>query len=182
MKGWLLLLREELVSKAIETDLWPVGETWWFGWNEGEIRLPTLLKGWREALAEKWEVLRIFSPKAELRQERRGRQVVFSLLVEEEAYSALPPELKGKGDWFLVEKGYHLLAGEPRGGRWVKTQYPRYLDYGVAGNDDAYVVVRVYKYRDRENPSFSLVRYAGLVLVPKKERDQEKWQLKPYGG
>lgn len=78
----------QVVRELEDVGLFPKRESWWFAWKEVEIKLPGLLTDVNE-LPTDWDVLHIFSRRAEFRQIRRGRRYQWLLLTEEE----LPQEL-----------------------------------------------------------------------------------------
>lgn len=175
--GWWLTLSpsrkpSEVVAALRERGLFPDGETWWFAWRKEEIRLPGLLTD-LAPLDEGWDALRVFSPRAELRWGRRGREWGCWLLLEESLEKAL-------GDlnetWVIARAscpvgGSHRILWGRRmampGGRTTRGEilFPRELAYSVPGDDPGRALVAdVVLYFDAEG-RLQTARYARLRLV-----------------
>lgn len=78
----------EMVTQLQAVGLFPKEKSWWFAWHEVDIQLPSRLRDINQ-LPTDWDVLHIFSPDAEFRQIRRGRNWQWLLLSEK----GLPDEL-----------------------------------------------------------------------------------------
>lgn len=172
--GWWLTLSHpgspsETVRALREKDLFPDGETWWFAWRGTEIQLPGVLREMAR-LGEGWETLRVFSPRAELRWRRRGRELGCWLLLEEDPREALK-ELKEA--WVSEESNYRvcpshrILWGRRMtmpDGRETRGEilFPRELAYDVPGDDPKQALVAdVVLYLDAAG-RLQTVRYARL--------------------
>ena len=178
MTGWWLTLHTpESVMSLVEglqrIDLFPDSETYWFAWNELDIVLPGLLNK-DDKLDDPWDVLRVFSKRAELRLGPRGNRRGCWLLMEEEPRSAFgdryEPLVEQDADTYLVEGGHHILAGRklrfPDGEKRGETMYPRTLDYGIKEDDlKKALVASVRKYYDDFHRLLT-VRYCEILLMP----------------
>ena len=169
---WLTLHTDkslsELVAALREEGLFPEDETWWFAWNGLEIKLPGILRELSE-LDRAWDVVRVFSPRAELRLARRGRGQGCWLLTEQAPVESIPGvEIVSRAE-FVVEDGHRILWGQklrlPDGEARGEVIFPRVLDYDL-GDDDlnkAWVAdVKLY-YDDAHR--LQTVRYAGVHQV-----------------
>jgi len=191
MKGYVLTFDgksgPDVFAACEQLGFWPAGATWWFGWNELEIRLPAPLEEPASALDARWTVVRIFSGAAELRRERQGRGLALRLLLEDEARQKLPEDLTPakEASFSSVEQGYRLLVGGclllPTGSVRGRVDLPRPLDYGVGSeNLDCSLAARVYLYR-AEDGVVRLVRYADLITVAEESRRHHPWRVRPFG-
>lgn len=173
--GWWLTLTPPGSPAATVTalrgkGLFPEEETWWFAWRETAIQLPGILRAMAQ-LDEGWETLRIFSPRAELRWRRRGRELGCWLLLEEDPKEAL-------GEWkeawvsheesgYRVRPSHRILWGRRMimpGGRETRGEilFPRALAYDVPGDDPKQALVAdVVLYLDAAG-RLQTVRYARL--------------------
>ncbi|RMF27537.1 MAG: hypothetical protein D6759_17510 [Chloroflexi bacterium] len=176
-QGWWLTLRpptrpSQLLDSLRGLGLFPQEETWWFAWRETEIRLPGVLREPMD-LDDGWEVLRVFSPQAELRLGRRGRGRGCWLLLEEgaeEVINRLPDGavLQQMACW--VEPAHRILWGRKMvlpGRRTVRGEviFPRELTYDLDGDrPERALVAEVQLYYDREG-RLQTSRYVRLRLV-----------------
>lgn len=190
MRGYVLTFKEEkgpeVFAACERLGFWPAGATWWFAWNELEIRLPAPLVDPVSVLDARWDAARVFAATAELRWERQGRERVVRLLVEGGARRRLPDGLVQAATElpFAAEEGRRLLAGGrlnlPDGAVRGRVGFPCPLDYGVDGGDlDCFLAARVYLYRGKDG-ALQLVRYADLVTVADDRRTRDFWQVRPF--
>jgi len=149
----------------------PEQASWWFGWNEATLDLPSRLVE-ASALRSETDVLHVFSPHVEVRWLRRGERRDCLLFCEE----ALPASLSGwqQTACYSVVPTQRLLWGvrqritqrkERQEQRGV-VQFPRSLNYGIAGEDQSTrwtdaVVVQALAYYDLEHRLMT-VRYATI--------------------
>lgn len=175
-RGWWLTLRppervSELVAALQEVSLFPEGRTWWFAWNGLDIVLPGKVTDDAD-LDSDWDVVRVFSPQAELRVGRRGRGRGCWLLLEEDPQDALGDQYDAWVDdqappaTFAVEGGHHILAGVklrlPDGEKRGEIFYPRPLNYGIDDDDlEQALVAAVRAYYDNAR-RLATVRYASI--------------------
>jgi len=169
---WLTLSTDNppsgILATLRERSLFPGGETWWFAWNGLEIKLPGILRELSE-LDRAWDVVRVFSPKAELRLARRGRTRGCWLLTEQEPAESIPGvEIVSRAE-FVVEDGHRILWGQklrlPDGEARGEVIFPRKLNYEL-GNDDLNKawVADVKLYYDRAHRLLA-VRYVRIRRV-----------------
>ena len=172
-KGFWLTLRtdkslSELVAALREEGLFPKDETWWFAWNGLEIKLPGILRDFSE-LDRPWDVVRVFSPKAELRLARRGRGRGCWLLTEQEPVESIPGvEIVSRAE-FAVEDGHRILWGQklrlPDGEARGEVIFPRKLEYDLGDDDlNKALVADVKLYYDRAHRLLA-VRYVRIRRV-----------------
>ena len=180
-QGWWLTLRpptrpSRLFVSLRELGLFPQEATWWFAWREREIRLPGVLRE-LAGLDDGWEVLRVFSPQAELRLGRRGRGKGCWLLLEDQAEAVINrwsdgEVLRQTACW--VEPSRRILWGRKMvlpGGRTVRGEviFPRELAYDLDGDaPEQALVAEVRLYYDQER-RLQTSRYVRLHLVRRKE-------------
>ena len=182
-----------LVSQLQGRDGWlPAAQTWWFGWCELEMRLPSCLTSVAE-LPTTWEVVHIFSPRLELRWFRRAQRYQALLLTETEL-SLGTAQWKSAGSYQVVPT-QRILAGEEWqiGKQTVRgsLQFPRQLQYNVAdeaksenvadeakseGTKGQILMADVLEYYDDEQRLVT-VRYSRIwrqsSVVAKSERGKE---------
>jgi hypothetical protein len=140
----------------------------WFGWCETDIRLPRPLHS--EAFDLRWDLVRIFSPIAELRAQRRGNERLILMLTEN---AALVNQLKQGLEGFNVslcefaaEQSCRVLVGQkprkPVGSNpnaLIEVIFPRELDYGIpVANERERLIAGVQGYFDDEH-RLRFVRY-----------------------
>ena len=181
-KGFWLTLQlqtgkapSELVALLRERGVFPDGETWWFAWNGLEIKLPGILRELSE-LDRPWDVVRVFSPRAELRLARRGRTRGCWLLTEQEPVESVPGvEIVSRAE-FVVEDGHRILWGQklrlPDGETRGEVMFPRKLNYELDNDDlNKAWVADVKLYYDNAH-RLQAVRYARLYqVVPGKTKE-----------
>ncbi len=166
---WLTLSTDkspsELVALLREKGLFPEGKTWWFAWDKLEIKLPGILRDLSE-LDRPWDLVRVFSEKAELRLARRGRSRGCWLLTEKDAIEDIPDvEIVSRAE-FAIEKGIRILWGKklhlPDGEARGEVTFPRKLDYDLGAEDlNKAWVADVKLYYDEAHRLWA-VRYASL--------------------
>lgn len=177
------------------------GETFWFAWCEEEVQLPRLLDELEIATDHRWDAVRIFSPKVELRRERRGSGYLTLVLTEDEqlveALKGVSAQftIKGQKTFLLIEPGKRLLAGRKleigtRTLQGVKYKtirgvvaFPRELEYGIVASLDEALVAEVVLYYDQE-ARLQYVRYKGIASRPLPKSAEElkgtNMEAKPY--
>jgi len=176
---WLTLSTDNppagILATLRERSLFPEGETWWFAWNGLEIKLPGILRDFSE-LDKSWDVVRVFSPKAELRLARRGRGRGCWLLTEQEPVESIPGvEIVSRAE-FAVEDGHRILWGQklrlPDGETRGEVMFPRKLNYELDNDDlNKAWVADVKLYYDSAH-RLQAVRYARLYqVVPGKTKE-----------
>lgn len=177
--GWWLILQtaadpaEVLAGLRQQPGLFPEAESWWFAWHATDIALPQALTD-PAPLQAAWDVVRVFSPQAELRVQRRGRQRDTWLLLETDEPAALDLTRfqawqPGEAQSYSVEDGHHLLAGqklnllgaEKRG----ELIYPRVLDYGVDEAEPGQTIVAEVRHYYDALHRLATTRYAALRPV-----------------
>jgi hypothetical protein len=144
-------------------------KTFWFGWNETSLVLPRPFD--QRALNPDWDVVRIFSPHAELRAQWRGPKKVVLLLTEDtELVDALRQmqvfELVQK---FFAEPGHRVLVGTPpktpvpgvSPSALIEIAFPTALDYGIPANPGQMLVAEVQLYFDNAHRLY-LTRYCTI--------------------
>jgi hypothetical protein len=102
-----------IAYEALKGACFPKG-TQWLGWRETDIRLPRPFDN--EAMDPLWDVVCLFSSRAELRVQRRGSKRLVLLLTEDEALvNQLMQGLEGFAVTrmeLIAEPGYRVLIGE----------------------------------------------------------------------
>ena len=212
-KGFILSLKANVdfenpfnatYQALFQQELFPEQETFWFAWREEEIKLPRILNDPSSATALRWDVIRIFSPQAELRCQKRGRERQILLLLEDEAkVSQLVGTdgcgtlanfaVKQVGCFPRIENGRRILAGEKmeigvaeeagigkRSTRGVVI-FPRELDYkGIKAAPEAALVAEVRQYFDEEK-KLQGVRYCRIYShpVPQNREELGEMEVKP---
>lgn len=188
-EGWWLTFSppgspSQTVAVLQKKGLFPEKETWWFAWKEEEIRLPGILTDLGR-LDEDWNTLRVFSPRAELRWGRRGKEMGCWLLMEEDPQAVLG-ELS---EWICakvscrVQPSHRILWGRKMtmpGGRITRGEilFPRELAYDLPDDDPSQALVaEVVLYLDPEG-RLQTVRYARLHHVPP---SAQALPVRPYG-
>jgi len=172
-EGFWLTLRtdkslSELVAALREEGLFPEDETRWFAWNGLEIKLPGILRDFSE-LDKSWDVVRVFSPRAELRLARRGRGRGCWLLTEQEPVESVPGvEIVSRAE-FAVEDGHRILWGQklrlPDGEARGEVIFPRKLEYDLDDDDfNKALAADVKFYYDRAHRLLA-VRYVRIRRV-----------------
>ncbi len=144
----------------------------WFGWNLLERELPQPFND--QALAADWEVVRVFSPSAELRGQRRGNSRLLLVLTEDEAL--VSELLKGLEDFqvdgnpptFKAMSGSRIFVGRrpsiPIGDNpdaLIEVALPRELDYHTTVSRGEALVAKVQCYLDEEG-RLRFVRYCSV--------------------
>jgi uncharacterized protein YajQ (UPF0234 family) len=175
-----------------QQELFSEQETFWFAWREEEIKLPSILQDLSLATDTRWDVIRIFSPKAELRFQKRGREQQILLLLEDETKVS---QLENTLADFIVKRvrcfpqsegGKRILAGEKmklgvsnetgiekRTTRGVVI-FPRELEYkGITADIEEALVAEVREYFDHEK-RLQCVRYCRICSHP---GPTEVWRL-----
>lgn len=141
---------------------------WWFGWHETNISLPRPLEG--KAFEESWNAVRVFSPAAELRGQRRGNAQLVLLLNEDEKIINLAQSVKSfdvTNCEFTTKLSCRVLVGtkpdkpmkNPRA--LIEIKFPRELDYGIGVEKDQMFVANVQCYYDNED-RLRFVRYCSV--------------------
>jgi len=139
-------------------------KTFWFGWNETSLVLPRAFD--EQALDPEWDVVRIFSPQAELRAQWRGPKKFVLLLTENEELVDALKETFELVETFLAEAGYRVLVGMlPRTpvpgvsqNALIEIAFPTALEYGVSVGPDEMLVAEVQLYLDNAH-RLHLTRY-----------------------
>jgi len=186
-KGFWLTLRtdkslSELVAALREEGLFPEDETWWFAWNGLEIKLPGILRDFSE-LDKHWDVVRVFSLKAELRLARRGRSRGCWLLTEQTPPEGIPGVEIASVEKYPVEEGHRILWGQklrlPDGEARGEVVFPRKLNYELDNDDlNKAWVADVKLYYDNAH-RLQAVRYARLYQVVPGKTEELKAQPFP---
>jgi len=185
-KGFVLSLKSaddfRTAYEALKDLCFPGGAQW-FGWCETDIRLPRPLS--EEAFNTHWDVVRIFSPVAELRRQRRGPKSMVLLLTENEEIVHRVKTLFEIICWeFVAEPAYRILAGKkpstpiPQNpDALVEVMFPRPLDYGISVKDKEEVLIaEVQCYYDDEH-RLRFVRYFRVQVEKEGEREVEAYEI-----
>lgn len=192
MKGFIIALDTQDPAETWgilrHRGYFPDGDTYWFAWNDLDIRLPSRITAMGEqpppeVFHEAWDLSRVFSPRAELRFERLGSARRLWLLAEGEDPPDLPLATTAR-EVFQAEPGRRILWGErlslPDGDHRGLVAFPRPLDYGLPQDDLAQALgAEICLYYDETLHRLRAVRYCRLVLVP---RDQWRrgWQVQGF--
>jgi hypothetical protein len=169
-KGFVLSFKPEgdedrfrTVYEALPSQCFQEGAQW-FGWCETDFRLPRPLDD--EAFDPCWDAVRVFSPIAELRAQRRGKQRLVLLLTEDKALAdSLTRNFETTKRRFIAQPGCRILVGlkpdKPVGhnpNALIEVMFPRELDYGISAEQGERLVADVRCYFDDEN-RLHFVRY-----------------------
>lgn len=183
----------QVTSKAGDTDCYAavyhalkaqcLANALWFGWCETEISLPRRFT--QEALKAHWDVVRIFTDRAELRAQRRGDTRLTLLLTEDAAMeSLLQNDFAVMSTQFEAEPGCRILAGKKpekkvrsKSDALIEVAFPRELDYDAGIVDDKEMLVAdVQCYYDGVR-RLKFVRYCA---IQPEEIGNENRKVKPY--
>ncbi|HIC92887.1 MAG TPA: hypothetical protein EYP09_01360 [Anaerolineae bacterium] len=178
---WLTLSTDEPLSGVLaalrEKGLFPESQTWWFAWNGLEIKLPGILRDPSE-LDRPWDVVRVFSPKAELRLARRGHSRGCWLLTEQSPPENIPGvEITSRAEDIPVEDGHRILWGQrlrlPSGDARGEVLFPRKLEYDLDDNDLSKALVADVKLYYDDAHRLLAVRYVTIRQVDPGEIEAE---------
>lgn len=162
----------ELLRTLRQVEWLPAKESWWFGWQEFEIQLPSILPTKLEQ-DETWDVLHFFSPSVECRRFRRGGSYRWLLLTEKPlplsfsrdwkasgAYTPIASKRIMWGEKLHLPSADHSKVEVSRG----QVNFPRRLDYEVSDEKKNYhkaIVADVLLYYDSA-ARLQTVRYQSL--------------------
>lgn len=208
-KGFVLLLQVKETSEnpfnvayrtLFQQGLFHDLETFWFAWREEEIRLPGTLEDIALATDRSWDVIRIFSSRAELRRQKRGKEDQILLLLENEArISQLEKALAGLkishvSSFPFCLEGRRILAGTKMEIGVTKEDgvvkhttrgvvaFPRELDYkGIKAEPEEAIVADVHQYFDDEK-KLRYVRYCRIhsVVIPQRSEEIAETGVRTY--